>query len=139
MNSMYIPKGDLWIILYLQVVCMALHAIAILSTSRACLDLPPSLTTPTVPETTPTKTKSSSSKSHATNPAPVPPASDGGQKVMRLTPCPSNNYFRLFIVELLKMFDRDNRVLLDRKGNFIVRYALCSGGMCDHRHYCICM
>ena len=40
---------------------------------------------------------------------------------MRLTPCPSNNYFRLFIVELLKMFDRDNRILLDRKGNFIVR------------------
>ena len=108
---------------------MALHAIAILSTSRACLDLPPSLTTPTIPETTPTKTKSSSSKSHATNPTP---ASDGGQKVMRLTPCPSNNYFCLFIVELLKMFDRDNRVLLDRKGNFIVRYALCSGGMSLH-------
>lgn len=51
---------------------------------------------------------------------------------MRLTPCPSNNYFRLFIVELLKMFDRDNRVLLDRKGNFIVRYALLSGGMSPH-------
>ena len=101
---------------------MALHAIAILSTSRACLDLPPSLTTPTIHETTPTKTKSSShSKSPATHSTPAATGSDGGQKVMRLTPCPSNNYFRLFIVELLKMFDRDNRILLDRKGNFIVR------------------
>ena len=31
-----------------------------------------------------------------------------------------NKYFRLFLVELLKMFDKD-RTLLDQKGSFIIR------------------
>ena len=125
---------------------MALHAIAILSTSRACMDIPPELTTPTG-EATPTHTesanvkpekampttklkaiKSSSSPASAHSKPHPPSTSDSAsksaeaQKVMRLTPCPGNKYFRLFVVELLKMFDRDNKTLLDKKGSFIIRY-----------------
>ena len=110
-----------------QVVCMALHAIAILSTSRACMDLSPSLTTSTTgTEATPTKTKSSGSKSSQSathTPSAAAGKPEEGQKVMRLTPCPGNEYFRLFIVELLKMFDKDNRILLEKKGSFIIRSA----------------
>ena len=104
--------------LFLKVVCMALHAIAILSTSRACQDIPPDLLTPPSRETTPTKVTPNSSKRPSSPTSTKPPE---GQKVMCLTPCPGNKYFRLFIVELLKMFDCNNRALLDRKGSFIIR------------------
>ena len=127
---------------------MALHAIAILSTSRACMDIPPELTTPTG-EATPTHTESANVKPEKATPTtklkaiksssspasahskPHPPSTSDStsksaeaQKVMRLTPCPGNKYFRLFVVELLKMFDRDNKTLLDKKGSFIIRYNI---------------
>ena len=102
---------------------MALHATAILSTSRACMDIPPELTTP--PGTTPTPAGNSASAEKKT------PTVEKGQKktqstkseghqVMSLTPCPGNQYFRPFMVELLKIFDQD-KSLFEKKGSFIVR------------------
>ena len=107
--------------------CMALHATAILSTSQACNDIPAELIQAT-PTTTPSQPTSVVSK-----PQPQVSAikSSEGQKVIRLTPCPGNKYFRLFVVELLKMFDRDNKTLLDKKGNFIVRYACTCTCVCN--------
>ena len=99
---------------------MALHATAILSTSRACNDIPAELLQEAPPMTTPSQTISSSVGAKP-QPQESTLKSSEGQKVIRLTPCPGNKYFHLFVVELLKMFDRDNKTLLDKKGNFIVR------------------
>ena len=97
---------------------MALHATAILSTSRACNDIPAELLQEPALTTTPSQPTSVGAKPQLQE---FTLKSSEGQKVIRLTPCPGNKYFHLFVVELLKMFDRDNKTLLDKKGNFIVR------------------
>lgn len=97
---------------------MALQVIAILSTSKAGLELESSLavssTTPlpssTPPPPTPSSVISKNNRSHIKGTAPT-----------LTTPHPYlNKYFRLLVVELLKMFDSD-KTLLDRKASFIIR------------------
>lgn len=98
---------------------MALHATAILSTSRACMDIPAEVIA-SFPDTTPTTKPSPPTSATGSKPQLSSP-NYSKSEVMCLTPCPGNKYFRLFVVELLKMFDRDNKTLLERKGSFIVR------------------
>lgn len=100
-----------------QVVRMALQVIAILSTSKAGLELEPSpavsttsLPSSTPPPPTPSSVISKNNRSHIKGTAPT-----------LTTPHPYlNKYFRLLVVELLKMFDSD-KTLLDRKASFIIR------------------
>ena len=83
-----------------QVVRMALQVIATLSTSRAGLEL----------ESSSSSSSSSSSKAVSKSTTPTP------------TPHPHlNKYFRMLLLELLKMFN-SSKTLLERKGSFIIRY-----------------
>ena len=76
---------------------MALQVITTLSTSRAGIELESS------------SSSSSSNKAASKTTTPTP------------TPQPHlNKYFRMSLVELLKMLD-SNKVLLEKKGSFIIR------------------
>ena len=74
---------------------MSLNVIAVLSTSKAGVE--------DHPEATPTLVAVGNAPNHAV------PAKDS-----------TNHYFRRFLIELLRMFDKD-RSVLDRKGQFIIR------------------
>ena len=90
---------------------MALQVIAILSTSKAGLELEPSpAASTTLPPPTPSSVISKSNRSHIKATAPT-----------LTTPHPYlNRFFRLLLVELLKMFDSD-KTLLEKKASFIIR------------------
>ena len=93
---------------------MALQVISILSASK---DYPEVDTHHLAPQLTQQRTHKHTSPSTAV-------ASKGGSGVQLKLPAKPhpqlNKYFRLFLVELLKLFDRD-RSLLEKKGSFIVR------------------
>ena len=82
---------------HVKVLRMALKAIAVLSTSKASLEVePPPVHVHSTEGLSQAQTADVSSRTHL------------------------NKYFRLFLVELLKMFN-SNRVLLDNKGPSIIR------------------
>ena len=87
-----------------QVVRLALQVISILSTSKASLELESA-------ENEPEQKK----PGKATKNSAAATAGKGATPRAYL-----NKHFRLFLVELLKMFDKD-RALLDQKGSFIIR------------------
>ena len=89
---------------------MALQVISILSASK---DYPEVDTHHLAPQLT--------ERTHKHTAPSTAMASKGGSGVPSAKPHPQlNKYFRLFLVELLKLFDRD-RSLLEKKGSFIVR------------------
>ena len=82
---------------HVKVLRMALKAIAVLSTSKASLEVePPPVHVHSTEGLSQAQTADVSSRTHL------------------------NKYFRLFLVELLRMFN-SNRVLLDNKGPSIIR------------------
>ena len=98
-----------------QVVRLALQVISTLSTSNASLELESPESHQDQKGQGKTTTNSSAAKTGKG-------ASGANVKGVAI-PTPRahlNKYFRLFLVELLKMFDKD-RTLLDQKGSFIIR------------------
>ena len=101
---------------------MALQVLAILSASKDGLEIDTQLSEASpVPEQTQKKpsstTTESKTKSDARSKSPQPKTK--GTVEAKSKP-QLNKYFKLFLLELLKMFGRD-RSLLEKKGSFIIR------------------
>lgn len=95
---------------YDKVVRMALQVVSILSSSEVGMEPEPK-----APARTPPPVRTSAKWKE-----PTPPTKQGVAK-----PHPRlNEYFRKFMVELLRMFESD-QVLLEKKGSFIIRYVSC--------------
>ena len=115
--------------LSLQVVRMALQVLAILSASKDGLEIDTQLSeasraaeqTQKKPSSSSGPTSESKSKvaSDTKSRSPVVPKSKAPTVEAKSKP-QLNKYFRLFLLELLKIFD-SNRSLMEKKGSFIIR------------------
>lgn len=92
---------------------MALKVVSILSSSEAGKVLDQSK--PPIPASKHLVTKATKRSDPPPVPAKKPVVGAEPMKTQKL-----NEYFRKFVVELLKMFDQD-RTLLEDKGSFIIR------------------
>jgi len=112
---------------------MALQVLTTLSTTKDGPDMNGALVGDRVAKKT-TETKSKSGNDSKPKSTPDPRSRSPGEsrakqlspvKAKSIDPKPKphlNKYFRLFLIELLKMFG-NNRPLLEKKGTFIIRLA----------------
>ena len=95
---------------YDKVACMTLEVVSMLSYSEAGIEGAES-STPTAKD--------------GKGVSPAPSSTSSGASKHQVTPRAQpklNEYFRKFVVELLKMFDSD-KALLENKGSFLIRYV----------------
>ena len=103
---------------YDKVACMALRVVSILSSSEVGKELDQSK--PPITASKPLITKGVATKPAATKPPVLAKKPVVGAELEPVRMQKLNEYFRKFVVELLKMFEQD-RTLLENKGSFIIR------------------